>query len=62
MGSQGQYIRINGNSECILMELDVNTFEASLENLSIGGALVKVSDGVPNSLQVGDSVTCSGTS
>ena len=52
MGSQRQYIRINGNSECILMELDVNTYEASLEDLSIGGALVKVSDGVPNSLQV----------
>jgi c-di-GMP-binding flagellar brake protein YcgR len=36
------------------MELDGNTFDVLLENLSIGGALVKVSDGVPQNLNVGD--------
>jgi c-di-GMP-binding flagellar brake protein YcgR len=54
MGSQRQYIRINGNSECILMELDGDTYEALLEDISLGGALIKVNNGVPKSLQIGD--------
>ena len=54
MGSQRQYTRFECDSESILMELDGNTFDVLLENLSIGGALVKVSDGIPQNLNVGD--------
>ncbi len=36
------------------MEIDGNTFEALLEDISLGGAFIKVNDGVPESLQVGD--------
>lgn len=36
------------------MELDVNTYEASLEDISLGGALINVSNGVPQNLKVGD--------
>ena len=62
MGSKRQYTRFECDSECILMDIDGDTYDVLLENFSLGGALVKVSDGVSNSLQVGDSVTCSGTS
>lgn len=54
MGSQRQYIRVKCDSECILMELDGNTYEALLEDISLGGALITVNDGVPDGLQVGD--------
>lgn len=54
MGSQRQYIRVKDDSKCILMELDGSTYEALLEDISLGGALIKVSNGVPKSLNVGD--------
>ena len=54
MDNQRQYTRFECDSECILMEIDGDTYDVLLENLSLGGALVKVSDGVSNSLQVGE--------
>lgn len=54
MGSNRQYIRIKCDSQCILMETDGSAYQALLEDISLGGALIKVSDGVPNKLQVGD--------
>ena len=65
MGCQRQYVRMKGDSaNCILMELDGNSYRALLENISLGGALIKVSDSVPYGLQVGDECTltlCSDT-
>ena len=54
MGSQRQYTRVDCDSESILMEIDGDTYDALLEDLSLGGALVRVNDGVPGSVQVGD--------
>jgi c-di-GMP-binding flagellar brake protein YcgR len=54
MGSRRQYTRFDCDSECIQMEIHGDTYDVLLEDLSLGGALVKVSNGVPNSLQVGD--------
>jgi hypothetical protein len=50
--------RVEGGSmNCILMELDGSTYHALLENISLGGALIKVNEDVPNSLQVGAECT-----
>jgi hypothetical protein len=58
MGNQRLYTRVKGDSaNCILMELDGRSYQALLENISIGGALIKVSEGVPYGLQVGDECT-----
>jgi len=55
MGELRQYTRLkDGVTKCILMELDGNAYHALLEDISMGGALIKVSDGVSNGLQVGD--------
>jgi len=58
MGYLRQYTRMKGDSsKCILMELDGKSYEALLDNISEGGAFIKVSEGVPNGLQVGDECT-----
>ena len=58
MGCQRQFTRMQGYSAgCILMKLDGSSYQATLENISIGGALIKVNDGVPNGLNVGDECT-----
>ncbi len=58
MGDQRQYTRMKGDSaNCILMELDGSSYRALLENISIGGAFIKVSEGIQNGLQVGDECT-----
>jgi c-di-GMP-binding flagellar brake protein YcgR len=49
-----QYIRIKSHSACILIGLDGHPYEALLDNLSLNGALIKVKNGVPNSVHVGD--------
>jgi hypothetical protein len=53
MGSNRQYIRIKCDSQCILMDIDGSTYEAMLGDISLGGALVKISS-VPGKFQVGD--------
>ncbi len=54
MGSNRQYIRIKCDSQCILMDIDGSTYDAMLGDISLGGALVIMSDGVHSRLQVGD--------
>lgn len=58
MGDQRLYTRVKGDSaNCILMELDGKSYQAMLEDISLGGALIKVSEGVPNGLHIGDECT-----
>ncbi len=54
MASQRQSSRINCESHCVLMDCGGSNYEALLENISLGGALIKVRDGVPSGLRVGD--------
>jgi c-di-GMP-binding flagellar brake protein YcgR len=54
MASQRQSSRIDCASHCVLMDCGGNSYEALLENISTGGALIKVKNGVPNGLRVGD--------
>ena len=42
------------DSHCLLMGLDGVTYQASLGDLSVAGALITLSDNAPNSLHVGD--------
>jgi hypothetical protein len=65
MECQRQFTRVQGHSaRCNLMKPDGSSCQATLENISIGGAMIKTSEGVPNSLNVGDACTvtlCSGS-
>ena len=55
MGDQRLYTRVKGDSaNCILMELDGKSYQAMLEDISLGGALIKISEGVPHGLNIGD--------
>ncbi|HIJ86302.1 MAG TPA: PilZ domain-containing protein [Desulfuromonadales bacterium] len=55
MGDQRLYTRVKGDSaNCILMELDGKSYQAMLEDISLGGALIKISEGVPHGLHIGD--------
>lgn len=45
---------IKTDSHCLLKGLDGVTYHALLGNLSLTGALIKLSDNVPNGLHVGD--------
>jgi c-di-GMP-binding flagellar brake protein YcgR len=54
MANQRQYIRIKSDSKCIVTDDDGGSFEAMLQNISLGGALIQVSNGVPANLAVGD--------
>jgi hypothetical protein len=58
MGEQRLYKRVKGDSaNCILMELDGKSYKSMLEDISIGGAFIKVCEGVPYGLNVGDECT-----
>lgn len=54
MGSRRQYDRIKCESECVLMDTDGDIFDALLEDISIGGAMITIHGGVPQSLSEGD--------
>ena len=56
MGNNRQYIRIKCNSQCIIADTDGSAHMALLEDISIDGALIKVSHGISSRLNVGD--TC----
>jgi c-di-GMP-binding flagellar brake protein YcgR len=47
-----KYPRLRSNSPCILFESEEKGFQATIENISMGGALIKLNDRV--SLSVGD--------
>jgi len=54
MDNRRQFTRVDCDSECIIMELDGNTYDVLLEDLSLGGAFITMRNGIPNSLHVGD--------
>ena len=54
MKSKNDDFRINGESHCLLLGLDGVTYQALLGELSLTGALIKVSDSVPNHLHLGE--------
>jgi hypothetical protein len=49
-----QHSRVRSNSPCIIVEPNGGSHQASIENVSVGGVLVAVNDGVPHSLNVDD--------
>jgi c-di-GMP-binding flagellar brake protein YcgR len=54
MDNRRQYTRVECDSECILMEIDGDTYDVLLDDLSLGGAFITMRNGLPNSLNVGD--------
>lgn len=54
MANQRQYIRNKNNSECVVTDMSGNSYGAMLQDISPGGALIKVTDGVLASLEIGD--------
>jgi c-di-GMP-binding flagellar brake protein YcgR len=54
MANQRQYIRIKSDSHCVVMDEEGCDYDAMLQDISLGGALIKVKDGIPESLEVGD--------
>ena len=54
MANQRQHTRDKCNSECNVTDRAGNTYGAVLQDISLGGALIKVKDGVLAGLEVGD--------
>ena len=54
MANQRQHSRKKSDAECVVTDEVGNTYGAMLQNISLGGALIKVKDGVLASLEVGD--------
>ena len=54
MANQRQHIRNKSDSECVVTDETGNTYGAMLLDISLGGALIKVKDGVLASMEVGD--------
>ena len=54
MGSRRQYNRVKCELPITLMDRSGSIYDAILEDISIGGALLMVKDGIPNSLNDGD--------
>jgi c-di-GMP-binding flagellar brake protein YcgR len=54
MANQRQYIRIKSDSKCTVTDDDGSSYVAMLQNISLGGALIQVKNGIPANLAVGD--------
>jgi c-di-GMP-binding flagellar brake protein YcgR len=54
MENQRQFIRIKSYSKCVVSGSDGSDFEAELQDISLGGALIKVKDCIPENLDSGD--------
>ena len=54
MKSENHDLGIKTDSHCLLMGLDGVTYQALLGDISLTGALIKLSDNVPNGLHVGE--------
>lgn len=53
-----KFTRMQGYSaSCIVVKQDGSTWQATLENISIGGAMVKVSERGADGLKVGENCT-----
>lgn len=58
MECQRRFTRAQGHSaSCILAKPDGSSYQATLENISIGGASVKLNESAQNGLNVGDGCT-----
>lgn len=55
MASQREHLRVSCEAPCILYFNGIN-YHALLENISFGGALVKVSNVAPDNLYIGADV------
>jgi c-di-GMP-binding flagellar brake protein YcgR len=66
MECQRRFTRAEGHSaSCILVRADGDSCRAKLENISIGGALIRMNEGASHDVHVGDECTvtlcnCSG--
>jgi c-di-GMP-binding flagellar brake protein YcgR len=54
MANQRQYPRKKSDAECIVTDSIGNSYGAMLQDISPGGALIKVKDGVIASIEAGD--------
>ena len=54
MKNETNKFSMSKDSHCLLMGLDGVTYKAQLGDLSLTGALIKLSGTVPNGLQVGE--------
>ena len=54
MKNEKHDFRIKTDSNCLLKGLDGVTYKAQVGDLSLTGALIKLSDKVPNGLHVGE--------
>jgi c-di-GMP-binding flagellar brake protein YcgR len=54
MANQRQYIRNKSDSECVVTDNKGNSYGAMLQDISLGGALIKVTNGVLASMEIGD--------
>jgi len=52
MGRMGRRLRVDGHAKCTL-HLDSLDLQGEIENISLGGALVKLNNVVPNRIQPG---------
>jgi hypothetical protein len=52
MGRMGQRLRLDGHAKCTL-HLDGLDYNGEIENISLGGALVKLNNEVPNRVKPG---------
>jgi|GEM_PF-1602336 len=52
MGRAGQRFRVHGRARCSL-HLDGLEYHGEIENISLGGALVRLDNGVPDSVRPG---------
>ena len=58
MECQRRFTRAQGHSaSCTLVKSAGDSYQAILENISVGGALIKMSENAPHSLNAGDKCT-----
>lgn len=55
MASQREHVRVTCEAPCILHHKGIN-YHALLENISLGGALVKIDNAPPDGLYIGSEV------
>ena len=54
MDSRRRYIRVKSGFNCVLTGYDGRNYEGRLDNITIDGALVRVSQGIQADLKVGE--------
>lgn len=54
MANHRQYIRVKSDSKCVVTDDAGNSYGAALHDISLGGALIQVKDGILAKMEVGD--------